>query len=144
MLARPARAPPRLRARPGAPAAPVRPATGRPPCLRARRTTARIRIIMRSYVTAGRVRPRALFARQAAALLALVIGLGCTGSPATPPPTAAPSVARESVAPAGPTATPERVSLTVAYGTLSGNTAPIWLGQDHGLYAAEGLDVELV
>src|SRR5207248_1750036 len=99
---------------------------------------------MRTYATAAHARSRSPFARQAAALLALIIGLACTASPATPPPTAAPSVARESVATAGPTAVPERVALTVAYGTLSGNTAPIWLGQDRGLYAAEGLDVELV
>ena len=99
---------------------------------------------MRMYAPAAGARTRSPFARQAAALLVLVIGLACTAAPAAPPPTAAPPVARESVAPAGPTAPPERVALTVAYGSLSGNTAPIWLAQDRGLYAAEGLDVELV
>jgi NitT/TauT family transport system substrate-binding protein len=92
----------------------------------------------------------AFFARQVIMLYALVVALACAAPPASPPSSpatvgpAAPTAPAASAAAAAPRATPVPVSLKVAYGTLSGNTTPIWLGKDRGLYEAEGLDVELV
>jgi NitT/TauT family transport system substrate-binding protein len=70
----------------------------------------------------------------AAPLLLLVLALGCS---AAPPPRPSPPDAASPAAPAPP------VLLRVAYASTGLSQGYVWVAQDAGYFAAEGLDVEL-
>lgn len=102
---------------------------------------------------AGRVLPRALGAATLAALAAALVA-ACAAAPppaASPADRSAPTAPASSAAVAGnaaapptvPTAPPAATHLKVAYAALSGSSWPVWIAKDEGLYAAQGLDVEL-
>src|SRR5690242_7273667 len=75
---------------------------------------------------------------QAVGVVALVLLVACSGSAA--PPAAAPSGVPTA---ALPTAAPRPRPLAVGYSAVSGTYLPLWLAQEAGLFAREGLDVEL-
>jgi NitT/TauT family transport system substrate-binding protein len=72
-------------------------------------------------------------------LLVLAVTLAC--APATPPP---PPVQGGLVAPGTPGPVGRPTSLKVAWFTVGGQSAPLWVAQDAGLFQKHGLDVELV
>src|SRR6266446_2785762 len=76
-------------------------------------------------------------------LLAL-LATACAGPAATSAPPPAPSAA---AAPAqvatAPAAVPAPAHLKVVYTAVSGSTWPLWLAQDAGLLAQNGIDAEL-
>src|SRR5712692_8043335 len=79
-------------------------------------------------------------------LLAL-LATACARPAATSAPPAAPaaaaSPAQGAAASAAPTAAPAPAHLKVVYTALSGSTWPLWLAQDAGLLAENGIDAEL-
>jgi NitT/TauT family transport system substrate-binding protein len=75
---------------------------------------------------------------QSVGVVALVLLVACSGSAA--PPAAAPSGVPTA---ALPTAAPRPRPLAVGYSAVSGTYLPLWLAQEAGLFAREGLDVEL-
>ncbi|MBX5493088.1 MAG: ABC transporter substrate-binding protein [Chloroflexi bacterium] len=83
------------------------------------------------------------------ALLLALAPLGACSSPAPPPagPGAAPA-SRGSSPAAGtasaPAAPPAPVRLKAAWFTVGGQSAPLWVAQDVGLFQKHGLEVELV
>jgi NitT/TauT family transport system substrate-binding protein len=72
-------------------------------------------------------------------LLVLAVALAC--GPATPPP---PPVPGGPVAPGTPGVVGRPVALKVAWSTVGGQSSPVWVAQDAGLFKKYGLDVELV
>lgn len=79
-------------------------------------------------------------------LLAL-LAAACAGSAATAPPPAAPSAtaapAPVATANAAPAAVPAPARLKAVYTAVSGSTWPLWVAQDAGLLARNGIDTEL-
>ncbi len=61
-----------------------------------------------------------------------------TGAPAAAPP------ASESGAPAASTDAPRRESVRISYSSVDASQIPLWVAQDAGYLAAEGLDAELL
>src|SRR5262249_51553407 len=90
-------------------------------------------------------------ARAAGLPLALILGALLACAPATPttaPAASAPAVAPAAAAGTGPAPPPPSApppgSLKVAWFTVGGQSAPLWVAQDAGLFRKHGLDVELV
>lgn len=59
-------------------------------------------------------------------------GGAASSAPASPAPTAVPAPA-----------SPEPVKLTIPYSPISGISAPLWIGRDEGIFARQGLEVEV-
>jgi NitT/TauT family transport system substrate-binding protein len=72
-------------------------------------------------------------------------GGAATGAPAaSAAPVASGAPASAPLPTSAPTPTPRPVQLKAAWFTVGGQSAPMWVAQDAGLFAKHGLDVELV
>src|SRR5947208_16121956 len=70
--------------------------------------------------------------------LALVLGVACGG--ATAPTSPSPSVGASTAASATPVAP---IAVKVAYTNLTGDSLPVWTAMDAGIFAKNGLTVDL-
>src|SRR5262245_19993387 len=77
--------------------------------------------------------------------LVALLATACAGPAARSAPPAAPAAApaQGATVSGAPTAAPAPAHLKVVYTALSGSTWPLWLAQDAGLLAQNGIDAEL-